>query len=70
MSALLWIGAGLAALGIAGLVRCILRAARLRRSETSPEETRAVLQGLVALNLASVALGGLGLALMIAGGLI
>ena len=70
MSALLWIGAGLAALGIAGLGWCIARAARLRRSEASPEETRAVLQGLVALNLASVALGGLGLALMIAGGLL
>jgi len=70
MSALLWIGAGLAGLAIAGLGWCIARAARLRRSQASPEETRAALQGLVALNLASVALGGLGLALMIAGGLL
>jgi len=70
MSAVFWIGLGLAALGIAGLGLCIARAARLRRSDTGPEETRRALQGLVALNLGAVALAGLGLALMLAGGLI
>ena len=67
---MVWIGAGLAALGIAGLAWCVVRAMRLRGSNAGPEETRRVLQALVALNLASVALGGLGLAVIIAGGLL
>jgi len=70
MSWLLWAGAALAALGIAGLGWCIRRAARLRNSDAGREETQAVLEGLIAVNLGSVALAGLGLAMMIAGALL
>ena len=70
MSGLLWGGAALAAIGIAGLAWCILRAARLRREETDAAETRRVLNGLVAANFASVGCAFLGLALMVAGALL
>lgn len=70
MTAFLWIGAALAAIGIAGLGWCIRRAARLRNSDTDRDETQRVLQTLVAANFASVAFAFLGLALMVAGALL
>jgi len=70
MTSFLWIGAVFAAIGIAGLVWCIRRASRLRRSDAGRDETQRVLQTLVAVNFASVALAFLGLAMMIAGGLL
>lgn len=62
MTLLLAGGIAIAAIGLAGLVRCILVARRLR--DLGAEEARGRLQGLVALNLASVSLGFLGVALV------
>lgn len=70
MTALLWAGAALAAVGIAGLSWCIRRAAALRRSSVDADETRAVLHRLVAVNMGAVACAFLGLALMVAGALL
>jgi nitric oxide reductase large subunit len=70
VTAFLWIGAALAAIGVAGLGWCIRRAAQLRRSDADRDETQRVLQTLVAANFASVAFAFLGLALMVAGALL
>jgi hypothetical protein len=64
MTLLLAAGLIVAALGIAGLVRCILVARRLRDGAFPEAEAKAKLQGLVALNLASVSLGFIGAAMV------
>jgi hypothetical protein len=51
-------------IGLAGLAVCIRRAAQLRRD---PETAKAKLHGLVALNMASVGVAGLGLAFVVVG---
>lgn len=64
MTALVWIGAAVALGGLAGLGWCIREAMRLKRTAPSPEETRRTLARLRAVNLASVATGFLGLAVV------
>lgn len=61
-----YIGVLLAILGLAGLGLCIAKAAKLRKS-TDKDAVRAGLNGLVALNMASVGLASLGLALVVVG---
>lgn len=60
-------GALLTLLGLGGLGWCILQGFRIRRGQLSAEEIRRRLNGLIALNLGSVALAGLGLAVLVAG---
>jgi hypothetical protein len=67
MEILVWIGAGLTLLGLAGLIWCILLAARARRAGLSDNALRARLQKVVALNLGSLALSALGLMAVIVG---
>ena len=66
MTWLVVLGTALTGLGLAGLVVCILRAAALRRAKDA-EAARAQMHGLVALNMASVGVSGLGLALVVVG---
>lgn len=54
------------AAGMAGLTWCIYRGYRLVRTELPPEAMRAQLQRLVPVNLASVGIAGLGLAVLLA----
>jgi hypothetical protein len=67
MEILVWIGAGLTLLGLAGLIWCILLAARARRAGLSDNALRTRLQKVVALNLGSLALSALGLMAVIVG---
>lgn len=67
MAILIWIGAAMAAAGLGGLIWCIVQALRLRRQAPDAETARRRLARLQAANLASVALGFLGLALAAAG---
>ncbi|MSU88678.1 hypothetical protein GE300_03465 [Rhodobacteraceae bacterium 2CG4] len=53
-------------IGLAGLFVCIRRAAALRR-EKDQDKVKRQLQGLVALNMGSVGVAGMGLALVIVG---
>lgn len=55
------------AAGLAGLGYCILRGFRVRGGGLAPEEARGELHRLIAVNLGSVALAALGLALVVAG---
>jgi hypothetical protein len=71
MSWLVYLGAGVALAGVGLLGLVIRRALRLRDAPgADPEETARRLRALMPLNLAALALGGLGLALMVLGGVL
>ncbi|WP_112321395.1 hypothetical protein [Oceanibium sediminis] len=53
-------------LGLAGLILCIRKAAALR-AEPDPAKQRAAMHGLVALNMGSMGVAGLGLAMVVVG---
>ncbi|MEM8787642.1 MAG: hypothetical protein AAGE76_05235 [Pseudomonadota bacterium] len=65
MTWLVILGVVVVGIGLAGLVVCIRKAPAIRTEK--PEDARARLQGLVALNLASVSIAGLGLACVVMG---
>lgn len=60
-------GATLIVAGLFGLGLCIMRGFRIRRAGLSPEEARAQLHKLIAVNLGSVALATFGLILLFVG---
>jgi len=64
---LIWIGAGVSLLGVAGLVWCILLAMRARKSGMEDEAMRAELQRVVVLNMAALGVSALGLMMVVAG---
>lgn len=67
MEWLVWTGAGVTLLGLAGLVWCILKVAGARRAGLPDAELRMRLQRVVALNLGALLLSALGLVMVIAG---
>ena len=67
MEILIWIGATLSVLGLAGLVWCILRVARAKRAGLSDEDLRAAVQKVVPLNMGALMLSVLGLMMVIVG---
>lgn len=64
-SVLVWIGTALAVLGLIGLGVCVFRALAVRRGYRG--DGKEVLQKLLALNMASVGIGFIGLAMVIVG---
>ncbi|MGJ8585612.1 MAG: hypothetical protein ACSHXD_16085 [Marinosulfonomonas sp.] len=67
MNWIIWPGAVVALLGVAGLVYCILSAAKIRKQELEEEEMKARLQKLVAMNLGALFVSTIGLMLVIVG---
>ena len=67
IAALVPIGTVITLLGLAGLVWCIIAAARVRSEGLSDEDAKARLGRLVALNLGSLAIAGIGLMCVIVG---
>ncbi len=67
MDILVSIGVGVTVLGLVGLVLCIRKAAALRALKDDPDAQRAAMHGLVALNMASVGVAFIGLALVVVG---
>lgn len=67
MQALIWAGAALTLVGLAGLGYCILRAVRARRAGLDDAEMRAELQRVVAINMGAMGLSALGLAMVVSG---
>ncbi|MEM8823354.1 MAG: hypothetical protein AAGF30_07085 [Pseudomonadota bacterium] len=67
MATLVWIGAILTLGGLAGLVWCIVVAAKAKRAGLEGEAMQARLRGLVALNVGALAVSALGLMLVIVG---
>ena len=67
MQALIWAGAALTLLGVAGLVYCVLRALKARRAGLPDEALRAELQRVVLINLGALGVSVLGLMLVVLG---
>lgn len=67
MEILVAVGAAVTLAGLAGLVWCILRVRAARRAGLPDAELRRRLQSVIALNLGSLLLSSLGLAMVVAG---
>ncbi|EKE45533.1 hypothetical protein OCGS_0623 [Oceaniovalibus guishaninsula JLT2003] len=67
MAVLVWVGVCLSLAGLAGLMWCIVQAARARRARLDDVALRARLQRLVAWNLGALMLSLLGLLVVMAG---
>ena len=67
MEIMIWIGAALTVLGLLGLVLCIGIVLKKRRANLPEAEMRATLQKVVALNMAALAVSGIGLMLVLVG---
>ena len=67
MEWLIWIGAALTLLGVAGLVWCIVLAMRAKRAGLPDDQMRAALQRVVVLNMAALAVSGIGLMCVVFG---
>jgi hypothetical protein len=70
MDALIWTGAALALVGLAGIVGCIVAVAGAKRAGLDDAALRARLRTVVAWNMASLLTSALGLGLVIAGALL
>jgi hypothetical protein len=67
MEWMIWIGAVLTLIGVAGLVWCIVLAMRAKKARLPDDQMRAVLQRVVVLNMAALAVSGLGLMAVVFG---
>ena len=67
MESLIWIGAAVTLVGLAGLVVSILRVARARRAGLSDNDLRAALQKVVPLNMGALFLSVIGLMCVVIG---
>ena len=67
MESLIWIGAAVTLVGLAGLVVSILRVARARRAGLSDDDLRAALQKVVPLNMGALFLSVIGLMCVVMG---
>ncbi len=67
MEILIWLGAGISLVGLAGLVWCIVQVWKARRAGLSDEELRAAVQKVVPLNSGALFLSVIGLMLVVLG---
>ncbi len=62
-----WVGAGLSLIGLAGLIWCIIRVARARKANLSDDDLRAEVRAVLPYNLGALLLSILGLMLVVVG---
>jgi len=67
MEILIWLGAGISLVGLAGLVWCIVQVWKARKAGLSDEELRAAVQKVVPLNSGALFLSVIGLMLVVLG---
>ena len=67
MEALVWAGALVSLLGVAGLFYCVIRALGLRRGGLDEDTLRIGLQRVVLINMVALMVSGLGLMLVVVG---
>ena len=67
MANLVWIGAIVSLLGLAGLVWCIVRVCNARKAWRGDDELRVVLQKVVPVNSAALFLSVIGLMMVVIG---
>lgn len=64
---LIWAGAALTMAGLAALVWCILTVTRARKTGMADEELRRKMRGVLAVNMAALAVSALGLMAVVTG---
>lgn len=64
---MIWAGAALSLAGLGGLVWCILRVMKARKASLSDEQLRAVVAGVLPVNLGAMLLSVFGLMLVVVG---
>jgi len=67
MESLIWIGTAVSIAGLMGLLWCIFRVWRARRSNLSDQDLRDAVRRVVPLNMGALLLSVIGLMLVIAG---
>ncbi len=67
MENLIWIGAAVTLLGLAGLVWCILTVQKARKDGLDDEAMKARLQKVVAMNMGALFLSAIGLMMVVIG---
>jgi heme exporter protein D len=67
MQAMIWAGAAMTLIGVAGLGYCVLRTIRARRAGLDDTAMRAELQRVIAINMGALGVSALGLAAVVAG---
>ena len=67
MDTLIWIGAAITLLGLAGLVYCILRVMQARRAKLGDDALRDAVRRVVPLQLGALFLSVIGLMLVVVG---
>ncbi len=67
MQGLIWTGAAISLLGVAGLLWCVLHVLRLRRMQLEDSEMRARMQKAVLINFGALAVSTLGLMMVVVG---
>jgi len=64
---MIWAGAAISIVGLAGIVWCILRVAKARRAKLDDAAMRAVLQSVIPMNMGALFLSVTGLMLVAVG---
>ena len=67
MGNLIWIGALISLVGIAGLIWCVMIALRAKRAGLDDEAMKARLQRVVAINMGALFLSAIGLMMVVIG---
>lgn len=67
MENLIWIGAAVTVVGLAGLIYCIAVVARAKKAELDDAEMQKRLQKVVAVNMAALFLSAIGLMMVVVG---
>lgn len=67
MDGLIWTGAAVSLLGLAGLIWCILTVVRARRANLPEDEMRAQLARVLPINMGALALSAVGLMMVVLG---
>ena len=64
---MIWVGAAISLIGLAGILWCILRVAKARRAGLQDDALRAVLQSVIPINMGALFLSVIGLMLVVVG---
>lgn len=64
---MIWGGAAVSLIGLAGLIWCIFRVMRAKRARLSDDDMRGVLQSVLPINMAALFISAIGLMLVVLG---
>jgi hypothetical protein len=67
MESLVWIGALVSLIGLAGIIYCIVRMGKAKRAKLSDDDMRSAIQSIVPINMGALFLSVIGLMLVVVG---